>query len=44
VTDLSHRGVLEPPRLQPRWLTEEDCLHRLDRLADLEDPADLVNR
>ncbi|MBB5748629.1 flavohemoglobin expression-modulating QEGLA motif protein [Micrococcus sp. TA1] len=44
VTDLRDRGVLQPPRLQPRWLTERDCIERLDRLADLDDPADLVNR
>ncbi len=44
VTDLKARGVLEPPRLQPRWLTEKSCLQRLERLAELDDPADLVNR
>jgi uncharacterized protein (TIGR02421 family) len=44
VTDLKARGVLQPPRLLPRWLTEKDCIERLDRLAELDDPADLVNR
>ncbi|MDI3330627.1 MAG: DUF1704 domain-containing protein [Micrococcus sp.] len=43
VTHLKDRGVLEPPRLRPRWLTEDDCVRRLDRLANLDDPADLVN-
>ena len=44
VTHLRDCGVLEPPRLTPRWLTEPDCLLRLEETAGLQDPADLVSR
>ena len=42
VTDLQERGVLEPPRLTPRWLEDEDSAARLGRAAALGDPALLV--
>lgn len=42
VTDLQERGVLEPPRLTPRWLDDEDSAARLGRAAALGDPALLV--
>ncbi len=43
VTDLQERGVLEPPRLAPRWLEDEDSAARLGRAAALGDAAQLVS-
>lgn len=43
VSDLQARGVLEPARLTPRWLVDEDASARLGRAAALDDPREFVS-
>jgi len=41
--DLRTRGILRPARIRSRWLTDPVHLARLRALADVTDPAALVN-
>lgn len=42
IADLRDRGVLNPPRLRPRYLDDPDALPRIARASQLESLAELI--
>ena len=42
IADLRDRGVLNPPRLRPRYLDDPDAMPRMVRASQLESLSELI--